>query len=103
MPDRYEPKLSVRPPGERRAADVPADGDPLAELARMVSGRPSVEPMTARGGEPDDASSDADIEQKIREALVIKEPGHKINLDDFKKINEEINSRSTGFYTWMCG
>lgn len=33
-----------------------------------------------RGG-----ASDADIEQRIREALVIKEPGHKINLDDFKR------------------
>ncbi len=33
-----------------------------------------------RGG-----ASDEDIEKKIREALVIKEPGHKINLDDFER------------------
>jgi len=29
--------------------------------------------------------TDADIEQRIREALVTKEPGHKINLDDFER------------------
>ncbi len=33
-----------------------------------------------RGG-----ASDEDIEKKIREALVIKEPGHKINLDEFER------------------
>lgn len=33
-----------------------------------------------RGG-----ASDADIEARIREALVIKEPGHKINLDSFER------------------
>ena len=30
-------------------------------------------------------ASDADIEARIREALVIKEPGHKINLDSFER------------------
>lgn len=33
-----------------------------------------------RGG-----ANDEEIENKIREALVIKEPGHKINLDDFER------------------
>lgn len=33
-----------------------------------------------RGG-----ANDEEIEKKIREALVIKEPGHKINLDDFER------------------
>ncbi|CAI2717730.1 GTP 3',8-cyclase MoaA [Nitrospina watsonii] len=32
-----------------------------------------------------DEATDADIEQRIRAALVIKEPGHKINLDDFER------------------
>ncbi len=32
-----------------------------------------------------EGGTDADIEQRIREALVIKEPGHKINLDDFER------------------
>ncbi len=30
-------------------------------------------------------ATDHQIEQRIREALVIKEPGHKINLDDFER------------------
>ena len=30
-------------------------------------------------------ASDPDIEQRIREALVTKEPGHKINLDNFER------------------
>jgi len=30
-------------------------------------------------------ADDAAIEQRIRQALVIKEPGHKINLDDFER------------------
>lgn len=40
-----------------------------------------------RGG-----ASDADIEQKIREALVIKEPGHKINLDDFERPDRAMHA-----------
>lgn len=32
-----------------------------------------------------DGGTDTDIEQRIRAALVIKEPGHKINLDDFER------------------
>ncbi len=30
-------------------------------------------------------ASDADITQRIRDAVAIKEPGHKINLDDFER------------------
>lgn len=32
-----------------------------------------------------EGGTDTDIEQRIRAALVIKEPGHKINLDDFER------------------
>jgi len=32
-----------------------------------------------------EGGTDDDIEQRIRAALVIKEPGHKINLDDFER------------------
>lgn len=43
MPDRYDPKLSVRPPSDRNTADAhrakPAEDDPLVELAKIVSGR----------------------------------------------------------------
>ncbi len=42
MPDRYDPKLSVRAMSDRRgseAANKPAAEDPLMELARIVSGR----------------------------------------------------------------
>lgn len=50
MADRYDPKLSVRPPGERKTAEPQADSDPLAELARIVSGRSPIEPApTAKG------------------------------------------------------
>jgi hypothetical protein len=50
MPDRYDPKLSVRPPGERKTAEASSDSDPLAELARLVSGRvPFDAPPAARG------------------------------------------------------
>lgn len=42
MADRYDPKLSLRP-GDRKTAgsrrDAPGDDDPLAELAKIVSGR----------------------------------------------------------------
>lgn len=53
MADRYDPKVSVRPPGERRQAQgaVP-DNDPLAELARIVSGRNALDP--APDGKTDD-------------------------------------------------
>lgn len=33
----------------------------------------------------DSNATDADVEQRIRAALVTKEPGHKINLDDFER------------------
>ena len=45
MADRYDPKLSLRPVGERRGADPrrmqAMQDDPLAELAKIVSGRSS--------------------------------------------------------------
>ena len=37
MPDQYDPKVAARAPGRR---DAPAD-DPLAELAKIVHGRPT--------------------------------------------------------------
>jgi hypothetical protein len=42
MPDQYDPKLS-RAPGDRRQSDArrAAADDPLAELARIVQGRPA--------------------------------------------------------------
>jgi hypothetical protein len=43
MADRYDPKLSLRPVGDRKAADPRrtqgVQDDPLAELAKLVSGR----------------------------------------------------------------
>ena len=43
MADRYDPKLSVGSMGDRKFSDISAaekaNGDPLAELARVVSGR----------------------------------------------------------------
>ncbi len=44
MPDRYDPKLSVRPLSERRHDPAAADDDPLAELARIVTGRSTYDP-----------------------------------------------------------
>src|SRR6516165_7162419 len=47
MADRYDPKLSVRPLSERKpppAPAAPASEDPLAELARIVSGRATFDP-----------------------------------------------------------
>lgn len=61
MPDRYDPRLSLRPGGDRKPADVrrgPAN-DPLAELAKIVAGRPTT-PATQRpraNGAPDPATS----------------------------------------------
>lgn len=44
MADRYDPRLSVRPGSDRKPADARrsavAGDDPLAELAKIVSGRP---------------------------------------------------------------
>src|SRR5664279_3822430 len=43
MPDQYDPKVSPRPSADRRAADPRrgVDNDPLAELAKIVQGRPT--------------------------------------------------------------
>lgn len=48
MPDRYDPKFSVRPTGDRSAPEDSGGSeanpdDPLVELARIVSGRTTVE------------------------------------------------------------
>ena len=49
MADRYDPKLSVRPLSERKAANPGAAGeDPLVELARIVSGRSTFDPGPAQ-------------------------------------------------------
>jgi hypothetical protein len=44
MPDRQDPNLSIRPPGERKPeqkSGEPKNDDPLVELARVVSNRSS--------------------------------------------------------------
>jgi hypothetical protein len=69
MADRYDPKLSVRPPGERKAAESTADADPLAELARMVSGRAPSQP-DGRGPAGGDAAPEADVERDLEAELL---------------------------------
>ncbi len=51
MPERYDPKGPTRQQVERRSADVnrAAAEDPLAELAKMVQGRPTSAATAARG------------------------------------------------------
>jgi hypothetical protein len=67
MPDRYDPKLSLRPGGNRRAAEPrgSAADDPLAELAKIVSGRSagSAHATRSRPAAPDQgaASSGGDV------------------------------------------
>jgi hypothetical protein len=68
MADRYDPKLSVRPPGERRAAEPTDEGDPLAELARMVSGRSPAD-MGGRG-QGSDSPAEADVERDLEAELL---------------------------------
>lgn len=61
MPDRYDPKLALRPVGERKPSDsrrAAAADDPLAELAALVSGRgsrskqaPAAPPPASDGGD----------------------------------------------------
>lgn len=72
MPEQYDPKGSPRPPNDRRAGDVRrgVENDPLAELAKIVQGRPTAHaapaPKTpARGqmnGSPD---THADLEAEL--------------------------------------
>ena len=50
MPDRYDPKGPVRRPPERRASDARVtEEDPLAELAKIVQGRPTGGAQRNRG------------------------------------------------------
>jgi hypothetical protein len=52
MPDRYDPKLSVRPPGERRPPSASSEDDPLVELARLVTGRSPFDPAASGKNKP---------------------------------------------------
>ena len=57
MPDRYDPKLSVRPPADRKNPDGrggqgPGGEDPLVELARIVSGRSAFENIAPKSEKP---------------------------------------------------
>jgi hypothetical protein len=85
MPDRYDPKLSVRPPGERKTAEASSDSDPLAELARIVSGRPPFDPPPAGKGKavasapPPEPDVERDLEAELLNDLqasfaAIREP-----------------------------
>ncbi|MBZ0230126.1 MAG: hypothetical protein K8F58_16970, partial [Bauldia sp.] len=47
MPDRYDPKVSVRPLSERRSASASTEDDPLVELARLVTGRSPFDPAAS--------------------------------------------------------
>ena len=70
MADRYDPKLSVRPPGERRTPESSDEADPLAELARIVTGRGAPEPSgrgRAPGGDP---LPEPDIERDLEAELL---------------------------------
>ena len=94
MPDRYDPKFSVRPPGDRKPAEPTDEIDPLAELARIVSGRPAHEPSataTARGKAPGGPPvPEPDVEQDLEAEL----------LNDlqasFAAIREPLESASAG-------
>jgi hypothetical protein len=65
MPDQYDPKLS-RPPS--RDARRGAADDPLAELARIVQGRPAVSmpaPKPSQPAPPTNGSNGADLEAEL--------------------------------------
>lgn len=70
MADRYDPKLSVRPPGERKAAEPTAEADPLAELARMVSGRAPSDPAGRARAEERDRPPEGDVERDLEAELL---------------------------------
>src|SRR5258707_12865100 len=55
MADRYDPKVSPRPASDRRPGDVRRnepgmEDDPLAELAKIVQGRPTSASASSRSG-----------------------------------------------------
>ncbi|HVZ13898.1 MAG TPA: hypothetical protein VG894_05510, partial [Bauldia sp.] len=65
MPDQYDPKVAPRTPGRREA---PAD-DPLAELAKIVHGRPTVASAAAAKGpsrsQPVNGAAANDLEAEL--------------------------------------
>ena len=74
MADRDDPKLSLSPLSERKAAPPAAAGeDPLMELVRIMSGESIVDPTPATGGETvpaigavgSDAAPANDLETKL--------------------------------------
>ena len=71
MPDRYDPKLSVRPLGERKTADPSSDSDPLAELARIVSGRAPFDPPAGKSkAVPAPPAPEPDVERDLEAELL---------------------------------
>ena len=85
MSDRHDPKLSIRPPGERKPDQKPEarkSDDPLVELARVVSNRSSSisdpakretqtgasNPTVKRGGTP--LPSESDLARDLEEELL---------------------------------
>src|SRR5689334_19680858 len=76
MADRYEPKLSVRPMSERKAAQPPAEDDPLLELTRMISGRSTFDPApapknkTVPAGRPSAPQSEANLGLDLESELM---------------------------------
>jgi hypothetical protein len=72
MSDRYEPKLSVRSPGERKAGDAPPGDDPLAELARIVSGRAAHDQPAGGKGRPamNAPAPEPDVERDLEAELL---------------------------------
>ncbi len=73
MPDRYDPKLSVRPLSERRPEAAAQDDDPLAELARIVTGRSTFDPPPAAKSKTvpaADSSPEADLARDLESELL---------------------------------
>ena len=73
MSDRYDPKLSVRPPSERRPEAAAQDDDPLAELARIVTGRSTFDPPPAARSKTvpaADSSPEADLARDLESELL---------------------------------
>lgn len=69
MSDRYDPKLSARPPGGRRPDAAAPDDDPLAELARIVTGRTTMDPAPDARGRSSSATPDAAQEADLANDL----------------------------------
>jgi hypothetical protein len=71
MADRYDPRLSVRPIGDRRLAQgsQQGQGDPLAELARIVSGRGNTAPALRTSTAPAPATEAAPLDDLEAELI----------------------------------